>query len=246
MEDCSSVYLAADLVGSGSFSFHSRSGLSGPCGRIWCALEFLFYSAAVSLLTSAINIHPQYCGILGLCILIGYFGMYLVCVQMGYQLFFKNNNSASSHKDQLIRKGVCAVSVILWLLTLFLNHYVERVSRRTCNMAYVMLVLAVNFEVLAIFMFSEFTPGINFTALEGAFNQNLLASFLLVSFLLCLSFLLAKKDVRIEKINLGIVISLDHDHGMVHHPSSSPDKESSFLRQINNAASLERVFELCE
>ncbi|KAL2901373.1 hypothetical protein RDABS01_026455 [Bienertia sinuspersici] len=246
----------------------------GEYGVHW---NFFFTLAAVSLLTSAINIHPQYCGILGLCILIGYqiflvqglntyllsdvrgmgiisqnkegifsifgyFGMYLVCVQMGYQLFFKNNNSASSHKDQLIRKGVCAVSVILWLLTLFLNHYVERVSRRTCNMAYVMLVLAVNFEVLAIFMFSEFTPGINFTALEGAFNQNLLASFLLANiltglvnlsvdtlsassnqalvilvfyaFLLCLFTGLANLygvrlkflDVRIEKINLGIVI----------------------------------------
>lgn len=187
----------------------------GEYGVHW---NFFFTLAAISLLTSAINIHPQYCGILGLFILIGYqiflvqglntyllsdergmsiisqnkegifsifgyLGMYLVGVQLGYQLFFKNNFSASSHRDQQTRKGVCATSVILWLLTLVLNRHVERVSRRMCNMAYVMLVLAINFEVLTIFMLSEFTPGSNFTELEGAFDQNLLASFLLANVL---------------------------------------------------------------
>uniref|UniRef100_A0A803LU06 Uncharacterized protein n=1 Tax=Chenopodium quinoa TaxID=63459 RepID=A0A803LU06_CHEQI len=152
----------------------------GEYGVHW---NFFFTLAAISLLTSAINVHPQYCGVLGLFILIGYLGMYLIGVQLGYQLFFKNNNSASSHRDQLTRYRVCAVSVLLWLLTLVLNLHVEQVSRRMCNMAYVMLVLAVNFEVLAIFMLSEFTPGSNFTALEGAFDQNLLASFLLANLL---------------------------------------------------------------
>ncbi|KMS97594.1 hypothetical protein BVRB_5g125630 isoform B [Beta vulgaris subsp. vulgaris] len=187
----------------------------GEYGVHW---NFFFTLAAVSLLTSAINIHPKYCGILGLFILIGYqivlvqglntyllsdvrgmdivsqnkegifsifgyLGMYLVGVQMGYELFFKNNYSASSHRNQQTRRGVCAFAVILWLLTLILNQHVEQASRRMCNMAYVMLVLAVNFEVLAIFMLSEFTPGSNFTALEGAFNQNLLASFLLANLL---------------------------------------------------------------
>ncbi|XP_048500760.1 uncharacterized protein At4g17910 isoform X2 [Beta vulgaris subsp. vulgaris] len=187
----------------------------GEYGVHW---NFFFTLAAVSLLTSAINIHPKYCGILGLFILIGYqivlvqglntyllsdvrgmdivsqnkegifsifgyLGMYLVGVQMGYELFFKNKYSASSHRNQQTRRGVCAFAVILWLLTLILNQHVEQASRRMCNMAYVMLVLAVNFEVLAIFMLSEFTPGSNFTALEGAFNQNLLASFLLANLL---------------------------------------------------------------
>ncbi|KNA13715.1 hypothetical protein SOVF_113860 [Spinacia oleracea] len=186
----------------------------GEYGVHW---NFFFTLAAISLLTSAINIHPQYCGILGLSILTGYqiflvqglnkyllsdvrgldiisenkegvfsiFGymsMYLIGVQLSYQLFFKNN-SCSSHRDQQTRKEVCAISVVLWLLTLVLNQHVEQVSRRMCNMAYVMLVLAVTFEVLAIFMLSEFVPGSNFTALEAAFDQNLLASFLLANLL---------------------------------------------------------------
>ncbi|XP_057520905.1 uncharacterized protein At4g17910 [Amaranthus tricolor] len=207
------------LIVLGFLRLLSTSGVDyqvhvGEYGVHW---NFFFTLAAVSLLSSSINIHPQYCGILGLFILIGYqillvqglntyllsdvrgmdiisqnkegiysifgyFGMYLLSVHMGYQLFFKNNHSAS-RRDSLTRKGVFAISLLLWLLTLVLDQYVEEVSRRMCNMAYVMLVLAVNFEVLAIFMLSEFTPGNNFTVLEDAFNQNQLASFLLANLL---------------------------------------------------------------
>ncbi|KAH9606104.1 hypothetical protein KSS87_017744 [Heliosperma pusillum] len=151
----------------------------GEYGVHW---NFFFTLAGVSLLTSAINIHPKYCGIFGLFILIGYWGMYLVGVQMGYHLFFQKNDSTSDGLQQT-RTRVFVVSLVFWLLTVVLDQYVERVSRRMCNMAYVMLVMAVNFEVLAIFMLSEYSGGSNFTVLEAAFDKNLLASFLLANVL---------------------------------------------------------------
>ena len=96
---------------------------------------------------------------------VGYFGMYLLSVHMGYQLFFKNNHSAS-RRDSLTRKGVFAISLLLWyailgcfspefffvpirclshelnfsdqhrLLTLVLDQYVEEVSRRMVYSCY--------------------------------------------------------------------------------------------------------------
>ncbi|XP_074270176.1 uncharacterized protein At4g17910 isoform X3 [Silene latifolia] len=186
----------------------------GEYGVHW---NFFFTLAGVALLTSAINIHPKYCGIFGLLILIGYqvfllqglntyllsdvrgqdiisqnkegvysifgyWGMYLVGVQMGYHLFFQKDHSTSDGLRQT-RTRVFLVSLVFWLLTVVLDQYVERVSRRMCNMAYVMLVMAVNFEVLAIFMLSEYSGGSNFTVLEAAFDKNLLASFLLANVL---------------------------------------------------------------
>lgn len=186
---------------------------AGEYGVHW---NFFFTLAGVSLLTSTISIHPQYCGILGLFILIGYqiflvqglnayllsdvrgmdiisqnkegifsifgyWGLYLVGVQISYHIFFQNNHPASSDKRT---RRLFVVSLLLWLLTIVLDHHVERVSRRMCNMAYVMLVLAGNFQILAIAMLSEYIiPGIDLAVLEGAFNQNLLSIFLLANIL---------------------------------------------------------------
>ncbi|KAL9246939.1 hypothetical protein vseg_020417 [Gypsophila vaccaria] len=187
----------------------------GEYGVHW---NFFFTLAVVSLLTSTINIHPKYCGIFGLVILIGYqmflsqglntyllsdvrgqdiisqnkegifsifgyWGMYLIGVQISYHLFFRDSHAASSHGVQRTRKRVFAVALVFWLLTVILDQCVERTSRRMCNMAYVMLVMAINFEVLAIFMLSEYSGGSNFTVLEGALDKNLLASFLLANVL---------------------------------------------------------------
>ncbi|KAG5524179.1 hypothetical protein RHGRI_030993 [Rhododendron griersonianum] len=69
------------------------------------------------------------------------------------------------------------------LLTVILDRKVERVSRRTCNVAYVTFVLAQNLQVLAILMLPDYIPGHKIFVLEEAFNQNLLASFLLANVL---------------------------------------------------------------
>lgn len=66
---------------------------------------------------------------------------------------------------------------------MILDRKVERVSRRTCNVGYVTFVLAQNLQVLAILMLSDYIPAHKISVLEEAFNQNLLASFLLANVL---------------------------------------------------------------
>ncbi|KAF3788523.1 Uncharacterized protein EJ110_NYTH07899 [Nymphaea thermarum] len=187
----------------------------GEYGVHW---NFFFTLAAVSLLTSIFNIHPQYCGFLGsfilsayqICLLFGlneyltsrernmnlfsqnkegiislfgYWGMYLIGVNLGYYLFFgKNSRKADMNSVQTVQLRVLFLSITFWLLTMLLDKYVENVSRRMCNLAYVTLVLAQNFQVLAILMLSDVLRS-NLLLLEEAFDQNLLAAFLLANIL---------------------------------------------------------------
>ncbi|XP_039142027.1 uncharacterized protein At4g17910 [Dioscorea cayenensis subsp. rotundata] len=119
----------------------------------------------------------------GIFSIFGYWGMYLLGVNLGHSLFFGNVASAKYENFQWTRLRVCTFSFLMWLLTLVLNNHVERVSRRMCNFAYVTLVLAQNFQVLSILMLSDFIPGRKPLELEAAFNQNLLGSFLLANIL---------------------------------------------------------------
>ncbi|XP_021678266.2 uncharacterized protein At4g17910 isoform X2 [Hevea brasiliensis] len=151
---------------------------TGEYGVHW---NFFFTLAAVSILTSIINVPPQYSGFLGLAILIGYqswlinglsehllsdiratniisknkegifsilgyWGMYLIGVQLGYYLFFGNHSSTKMKSNKWARIRVSSLSLVFWLITAILNSHIERVSRRMCNMAYVTLVLAQNFQ----------------------------------------------------------------------------------------------------
>ncbi|XP_058189780.1 uncharacterized protein At4g17910 isoform X2 [Rhododendron vialii] len=151
----------------------------GEYGVHW---NFFFTLAAVSILSSIINIPPKYSGILGSLIVVGYWGMYLVGVQLGSYLFFGNSNQVlRSNNWAKVRVGI--LSLLFWLLTVILDRKVEKVSRRTCNVAYVTFVLAQNLQVLAILMLSDYIPGHKISVLEEAFNQNLLASFLLANVL---------------------------------------------------------------
>ncbi|KAI8030971.1 Uncharacterized protein LOK49_LG01G01493 [Camellia lanceoleosa] len=186
----------------------------GEYGVHW---NFFFTLAAVSILTSIINVPPKYSGILGSLILVGYqaglmyglnvyllsnergtdiisqnkegifsifgyWGMYLVGVQLGSYLFFGNSRQVS-RSNEWARIRVWILSLLFWLLTMLLDRNVERVSRRTCNMAYVTFVLAQNLQVLAILMLSYYIPGHKISVLEEAFNRNQLASFLLANLL---------------------------------------------------------------
>ncbi|XP_043697599.1 uncharacterized protein At4g17910-like [Telopea speciosissima] len=85
--------------------------------------------------------------------------------------------------SQWARNRVWILTFLFWFLTIILDTHVEKVSRRMCNLAYVMFVLAVNFQVLAILMLSEFIGGQKTSVLEEAFNRNLLALFLLANVL---------------------------------------------------------------
>ncbi|TQD97006.1 hypothetical protein C1H46_017405 [Malus baccata] len=180
--------------------------------------NFFFTLAAISILTSIINIPMQYSGILGSLILVGYqvclmhglnsyllsnergtdiisqnkegffsifgyWGMYLVGVQLGNFLLFNYHSSATMGSNKWATIRVWILSLLLWLLTVIIDRHVERVSRRMCNLAYVTLVLAVNLQVLAIFLLSDFLPGSKTSVLEEAYNRNLLGTFLLANLL---------------------------------------------------------------
>ncbi|XP_062073592.1 uncharacterized protein At4g17910 [Humulus lupulus] len=186
----------------------------GEYGVHW---NFFFTLAAISILTSIINVPPQYCGILGSLILVGYqsclmqglnlyllsnereadlisqnkeglfsifgyWGIYLIGVRLGNFLFFQNQASGV-RSNKWARIGVWILSLLFWLLTVLIDKHVERVSRRMCNLAYVTMVFAVNLQVLGILMLSDFIPGRNTSVLEQAYNQNLLATFLLANVL---------------------------------------------------------------
>ncbi|XP_078440935.1 transferases, transferring acyl groups [Wolffia australiana] len=109
----------------------------------------------------------------------GYWGMYLVGVYLGHSLLFQNNVT----KVGLARARICCLSIFFWLLTFILDKYLERVSRRMCNLSYVVLVLAQNFQVLSIMTMSDLVPGKKPSLLEEAIDQNLLAVFLLANLL---------------------------------------------------------------
>ncbi|XP_020575207.1 uncharacterized protein At4g17910 isoform X1 [Phalaenopsis equestris] len=206
------------LLGAGRLIFTAGVEYQVHVGEYGVHWNFFFTLAAVSLLTSIIHIHPKYCGIFGMVILIayqmslkyglsnfllssqrasdiisqnkegffsifGYWGMYLIGVHLGYSIFFVNGASINTGSNQLTRKSVFILCIFFWSLTLILDRYVERVSRRMCNLAYVTLVLAQNFQVLSVFMLSEYISVQRPLLVEEVFNQNLLGSFLLANVL---------------------------------------------------------------
>ncbi|KAH9318119.1 hypothetical protein KI387_019888, partial [Taxus chinensis] len=187
----------------------------GEYGVHW---NFFFTLAAVAILTSMINIHPQYCGFFGCLILIvyqafllcglndyllsnergtdifslnkegifslfGYWGLYLVSVNLGYHLFFLKNPISARispvEGQSIILIEVWLLCGLFWVLTILLDQFVEKISRRMCNLAYTAFVLAENFEVLGMVMLSYLVPIKKRLVIVDLFNQNLLASFLL-------------------------------------------------------------------
>lgn len=185
----------------------------GEYGVHW---NFFFTLAAVSILTSIINIRPKYCGILGSVILIGYqswlirglnvyllsnergtdiisqnkegifsifgyWGLYLVGVQLGHYIFFGNNSQSASRSNKAAFIKTWLLGILTGLLTLLLDRHIERVSRRMCNLAYVTWIASLNLQLIGGFMLTDYIPGSKISALEEAFNRNLLASFVLAN-----------------------------------------------------------------
>ncbi|KAJ1688324.1 hypothetical protein LUZ63_019714 [Rhynchospora breviuscula] len=116
----------------------------------------------------------------GIFSIFGYWGMYLISVYFGHKLLFRGNSSGKDVRPQYLRIKIWALAAVFWTLTIILDNYVQRVSRRMCNMAYVAIVLAQNFQVLSVLTLAD--SGGNLV-LEDAFNQNLLGSFLLANIL---------------------------------------------------------------
>ncbi|KAL6512420.1 hypothetical protein OROHE_020032 [Orobanche hederae] len=169
----------------------------GEYGVHW---NFFFTLAAVSILTSVVNVPPKYCGILGSLVLIayqyclvhglnlyllseerasdiisqnkegiysifGYWGLYLVGVQLGSYLFHGSHPSSRS-ANKWSRTRVWFLTILFWLLTVFLDRYIEKPSRRM---------------FIAMAMLADYIPGPKISILEEAFNRNLLGTFLLAN-----------------------------------------------------------------
>jgi len=111
----------------------------------------------------------------------GYWGMYLIGVSLGYYMFLDISLKGKSRSTQVVKVWVLAAS--FWILAIILDSYVERVSRRMCNFAYVMLVFGQNFQVISILTLVGFVSNDKNLVLEDAFNQNMLGSFLLANIL---------------------------------------------------------------
>lgn len=118
----------------------------------------------------------------GIFSIFGYWGMYLIGVHLGNYLIFGTHSSAIK-SSRWVRTRVWVLAILFWLLTLLLDRNVERISRRTCNLPYVTLVVADNLQLLSILTLADLIPGIKTSVLEEAFNRNLLATFLLANLL---------------------------------------------------------------
>ncbi|XWS38764.1 hypothetical protein CRYUN_Cryun19dG0158300 [Craigia yunnanensis] len=66
----------------------------------------------------------------GIFSIFGYWGMYLIGVQVGYYLFFGNRSSGMLRSNDGSRIRVWFLSILFWFLTLLLDRHVERISRR--------------------------------------------------------------------------------------------------------------------
>ncbi|TYH13561.1 hypothetical protein ES288_A06G148200v1 [Gossypium darwinii] len=82
----------------------------------------------------------------GIFSLFGYWGMYLIGVQVSYYLFFENHTTKQRSKHET-RIRICLLTIMFCkILTLLIDRYVERISRRMCNLAYVTWVVAQNLQ----------------------------------------------------------------------------------------------------
>ncbi|ONL98489.1 transferase transferring acyl groups [Zea mays] len=87
----------------------------------------------------------------GIYSILGYWGMFLIGVSLGFYLFFDTSSKGKNRNTQVMKIWVLAA--LFWILAIIFDSYIERVSRRMCNFAYVMLVFGQNFQVMCFSMF---------------------------------------------------------------------------------------------
>ncbi|KAK1421455.1 hypothetical protein QVD17_23799 [Tagetes erecta] len=117
----------------------------------------------------------------GIYSIFGYWGLHLIGVWLGNNVLFGKN--ANLRTNRWTRTKIWILFIFFWCLTLILDRFVERPSRRMCNVTYVTFVLATNLEMLGILMLSDYIPGGKLSLLEQAINRNLLAFFIAANLL---------------------------------------------------------------
>ncbi|RYR39836.1 hypothetical protein Ahy_A09g045469 isoform B [Arachis hypogaea] len=156
--------------------------------------NFFFTLAAVSILTSFVNVPPQYSGIFGLLVLV----VYQFCLIHGLSAYLLSDERGmdiiSQNKEGIHRYwGMYLVGVQLGNYLIFGSHSSGLRSTKwvqirvwilsICNLPYVTSVLADNLQLLSILMLGDLIPGSKTSVLEEALNRNLLATFLLANIL---------------------------------------------------------------
>eukprot|EP00246_Nothoceros_aenigmaticus_P010568 TRINITY_DN2719_c0_g1_i3.p1 TRINITY_DN2719_c0_g1~~TRINITY_DN2719_c0_g1_i3.p1 ORF type:complete len:346 (+),score=42.69 TRINITY_DN2719_c0_g1_i3:628-1665(+) len=127
---------------------------------------------------------------------LGYWGLFLISVQLGHfinhlpgklvdRLKTRHNGKALDPDSArwYTALEVCGLDALLWILAAVVNEFVERVSRRTCNLAYVLFVLGMNFQVIGSFALAEAILPLRTMRWMDAFDHNLLPTFLLANVL---------------------------------------------------------------
>ncbi|KAL3701363.1 hypothetical protein R1sor_019385 [Riccia sorocarpa] len=119
---------------------------------------------------------------------LGYWSLYLISVRLGSYLLYLSERlrRQDASTDSRIKGAttwwivmdIWLLDAIFWLLAVFVDEFIERVSRRTCNMAYVLFVLAQNLEVTAIFLTAESLLPPRLMPLLQIFDDNMLGTFL--------------------------------------------------------------------
>ncbi|EFJ32845.1 hypothetical protein SELMODRAFT_406788 [Selaginella moellendorffii] len=125
----------------------------------------------------------------GIFSIFGYWSLYFLSVHLGQHIFFNPGgflkwiaSSSNENSHWLSIAELWLLDGALWLLVVVLDSIVENVSRRTCNMAYVMFVLAQNLEVMAIFASAEAFLSSKLVLVE-AVDDNMLLTFLVANVL---------------------------------------------------------------
>ncbi|KAK6134239.1 hypothetical protein DH2020_032044 [Rehmannia glutinosa] len=119
----------------------------------------------------------------GIFSIFGYWGMYLLGVRIGSSLFFGDNADSTLKTKKWATTRVWALCLFFWRHS-FISIFSTRKLARFMFFPHANLAITKsNFQVLAILMLSDYVPGCKSSALEEAFDRNLLASFLLANVL---------------------------------------------------------------
>ncbi|KAJ7524446.1 hypothetical protein O6H91_17G005900 [Diphasiastrum complanatum] len=141
----------------------------------------------------------------------GYWGLHLLSVQFGQYLcfttgrflkkFFPNLEKGAASQKWWAAVEILLLDIILWMLGILFHQFVENVSRRMCNVAYVMFVLAQNFQVIGLFSLADLVTKRKLL-LQEVFDKNLLLTFLLANVLTGLV------NLSMNTVNAPVPVSL--------------------------------------
>ncbi|KAB2626083.1 hypothetical protein D8674_017743 [Pyrus ussuriensis x Pyrus communis] len=135
--------------------------------------NFFFTLSGVSILTSIINVPAQYSGILGSLILVGY----QVCLMHGLNSYLLSNERGADIISQN-KEGFFSIFGKCLSLNIF-HSYIITITKHIprVNQTFLYNPITLGY-VLAILLVSDFLPGSKTSAIEEAYDRNLLGTFL--------------------------------------------------------------------